>query len=81
MAARGRSALTLAATLASSAALVVAAFLTVDGAGCDDPGRLVAQPDGSTVLVGGCVAAEDLVVPGAPLPTDVPAPAGDGLRP
>ncbi|GAB2930280.1 hypothetical protein GCM10027047_28510 [Rhodococcus aerolatus] len=74
----------LAATVATSAALVAGAFATVAGAGCDDPGRLVARSDGSAVLVGGCVAADDLVVPGAPLPAPAaadPASPGDVLRP
>lgn len=78
-----RSTAALVATVATSVALVVAAFVTVAGAGCDDPGRLVARSDGSTVLVGGCVAAADLVVPGAALPPGDAAPgaAGDVLRP
>ena len=40
---------------------------TVLDAGCPDPGRLVVGADGVVELVGGCVRAGDLVVPGAPL--------------
>jgi hypothetical protein len=79
---RTRSTAALLATAVASAVLVGAAFATVAGAGCADPGRLVTRADGSTVLVGGCVAATDLVVPGAPLPPEQQGPAtGDVLRP
>jgi len=42
---------------------------SVLGAGCPDPGRLVTRTDGTLELVGGCISAGDLVVPGAPLST------------
>lgn len=64
-----RSSLSLILTVAVVAALVTAAILTVRTAGCDDPGRLVARSDGTVQVQGGCVAAGDLVVPGAPLST------------
>lgn len=75
--------LTLVSSLAVSAALIGAAFFTVQRAGCDDPGRLVARADGVVQLVGGCVAPGDLVVPGAlvsPAPASTVVP-GPGLRP
>jgi hypothetical protein len=45
-----------------AAALTAVAFATAKGAGCDDPGRYELQGEGY-VLVGGCVAPGDLVVP------------------
>ncbi len=60
---------TLVATLAVTAGMATAAVLTVLDAGCPDPGRLVVGADGVVELVGGCVRAGDLVVPGAPLTT------------
>lgn len=60
-----------------AAALTVIAVLTVRGAGCDDPGRYEVR-GGGYELVGGCVAAGDIVVsePTSALPAtqlDVPA--------
>jgi hypothetical protein len=66
------------APLLVAAVLTAIAVFTVNGAGCDDPGRyeLVA---GEYRLVGGCIAPGDIVVPDpkpAPLPPAVPtAPA------
>ena len=74
--ARARTTAALVATVAASAALVAGAFVSVAGAGCADQGRLVTAPDGSVTLVGGCVGAADLVVPGTPVPRQAdPAPA------
>lgn len=75
-----RSPVALVSSVAVSAALVVAAFLTVQQAGCSDPGHLVTRADGTVQLVGGCIAPGDLVVPGAPLPPP-PAPAAPGVQP
>ncbi|MCY7344540.1 MAG: hypothetical protein LH603_22545 [Pseudonocardia sp.] len=50
------------APLLVAAALAAVAVATAQGAGCDDPGRYEAAGDGY-VLVGGCVAPGDLVVP------------------
>lgn len=49
------------APLLAAVALVGVALATVRGAGCDDPGYL-APVDGGYELVGGCVAAGDLLV-------------------
>ena len=59
------------APLVVAAALAAVAVATVRGAGCDDPGYL-APVDGGYALVGGCIAAGDLLVA-----EPVPAPAGD----
>lgn len=53
--------LRLLAPLVAAAALAAVAVATVHGAGCDDPGYL-APVDGGYELVGGCVAAGDLLV-------------------
>jgi hypothetical protein len=58
-----------------AAALTAGAFATAKGAGCDDPGRYELQGEGY-VLVGGCVAPGDLLVP-APAPPAQPADAAD----
>jgi hypothetical protein len=50
------------APLLVAAALAVVAVVTVEQAGCDDPGRYELRADGYE-LVGGCVAPGDLVVP------------------
>ncbi len=66
------------APLFVAAVLTAIAVVTVQSAGCDDPGRyeLVA---GGYELVGGCIAPGDIVVPApAPKPvhpTDATAPA------
>lgn len=75
------STLALASSLAVAAGLIGAAFLTVQHAGCDDPGHFVTRA-GVVELVGGCVAAGDLVVPGAPAgPATTTAPPAQGVRP
>ncbi|MDL5157446.1 hypothetical protein [Actinomycetospora termitidis] len=56
----------LVAPLVVAAALTGAAVLTVEGAGCDDPGRLVSTQHGP-VFVGGCKVPA-LVTPGHPAP-------------
>jgi hypothetical protein len=70
--------LRLLAPLLAAAALAAMAVATVRGAGCDDPGYY-ALVDGGYELVGGCLAAGDLLVPGAepqgPVPAEVGAPA------
>ncbi len=55
----------LVAPLLVAAALAAVAVGAVRSAGCDDPGyyELV---DGGYELVGGCIAAGDLVAPGPP---------------
>ncbi|WP_300009119.1 hypothetical protein [Pseudonocardia sp.] len=67
--------LRLLAPLLAAGALAAMAVATVRGAGCDDPGYY-APIDGGYELVGGCVAAGDLLVPSSPTepPTDVGAP-------
>jgi hypothetical protein len=63
-----------------AAALAAVAVATANAAGCDEPGRYELGPDGYE-LVGGCIAAGDLVVPepvppAQPVDTDA-APAKD----
>ncbi len=68
----------LAATAAVAAMLTGAAAITVDQAGCDEPGTWVFTAEGPQ-LVGGCLDSEDLPVappPGAPGSAE-PAPIGD----
>ena len=62
------------APLLVAAVLTAIAVVTVDEAGCDEPGHyeLVA---GAYELVGGCIAPGDIVVP-APVPVP-PRPAED----
>jgi hypothetical protein len=50
------------APLAVAAVLAGIAVVTVQGAGCDDPGRYVPVAGGYE-LIGGCVAPGDIVVP------------------
>jgi hypothetical protein len=57
--------------LLAAAGLAVLAVVSVRTAGCDDPGRYEALPDGTFALIGGCLEPGDLVVP---LPDPVPAP-------
>ncbi len=68
----------LAATAAVAAMLTGAAAVTVDQAGCDEPGTWVFNAEGPQ-LVGGCLDSEDLPVvppPAEPGPAQ-PAPLGD----
>lgn len=66
------------ATVATAALLSGAAAVTVQRAGCDEPGRYVQVGD-RVELVGGCLEPGDLPV--GPAPTvDDPAPDG-ALRP
>jgi len=58
------------APLLLAAALTALAVTTVQGAGCDDPGHYEPGPDGTWVLVGGCVEPGDLVVAPPPAVTD-----------
>lgn len=64
--------------LLAAAALAAVALATVQAAGCDDPGRYERAGAGY-VLVGGCIAPGDIVVPQpapqVPAPTDTDAPA------
>lgn len=63
--------------LLAAAGLAVLAVVSIRTAGCDDPGRYEALPDGTFALVGGCLEPGDLVVPPtdpAPEPVAVPAP-------
>jgi hypothetical protein len=50
------------APLLVAAVLAGAAVVTVQHAGCNDPGHYVLAADGY-VLVGGCIAPGDIVVP------------------
>jgi hypothetical protein len=50
------------APLLVAAALAAIAVATVQGAGCDDPGRYELGSNGYE-LVGGCIAPGDIVVP------------------
>jgi hypothetical protein len=61
------------APLLVAAALAGIAVITVQGAGCDDPGRYELAADGYE-LVGGCIAPGDIVVP---VPAPQPPVAGD----
>ncbi len=63
--------------LLGAAALAVIAVVTVRGAGCDDPGHYERLGDGYE-LVGGCIAAGDIVLPAVPSP---PAPLPPDARP
>jgi hypothetical protein len=58
------------APLLVAAALTAIAVFTAANAGCDDPGRYELV-DGEYRLVGGCIAAGDIVVP-APRPVQLP---------
>ncbi|MBA3906754.1 MAG: hypothetical protein H0X35_08755 [Pseudonocardiales bacterium] len=51
------------APLLVATVLALAAVLTVQRAACADPGRYVAVGSGDYVLVGGCIAPGDIVVP------------------
>ncbi|HEY0815001.1 MAG TPA: hypothetical protein VGE11_17150 [Pseudonocardia sp.] len=58
------------APLLVATVLALAAVFTVQHAACTDPGRYVSVGDGDYVLVGGCLAPGDIVVPDrAPTPT------------
>jgi len=57
------------APLLVATVLALAAVFTVQHAACADPGRYVSLGDGDYVLVGGCIAPGDIVVPDrAPTP-------------
>jgi len=65
------------APLLVAAVLAGVAVVTVQHAGCSDPGRYVASPTGY-VLVGGCIAPGDIVVKtpvAPPVVSDADAPA------
>lgn len=51
--------------LLAAAVLGTLAIVTVEQAGCADPGHYVAVPGGYE-LVGGCLSPDDLVVPAVP---------------
>ncbi|MEJ2867445.1 hypothetical protein WCD74_06685 [Actinomycetospora sp. OC33-EN08] len=68
----------LIAPLVVAAALTGAAVLTVEGAGCDDPGRLVPTLHGP-VFVGGC-GVPALVTPGHPVPHGTAEDEADARR-
>jgi hypothetical protein len=63
------------APLLVATVLALVAVFTVQHAACADPGRYVPVGGGGYVLVGGCVAPGDIVVP------DRPAPADDAAAP
>lgn len=69
--------LRLAAPLLAAAALAAVAVATVQGAGCADPGRYQPLAGGGYELVGGCLAAGDLLVVDPEQPGVVPATAED----
>ena len=63
--------------LLAAAGLAALAVVSIRTAGCADPGRYEALPDGTFALVGGCLEPGDLVVPApgpAPVAPEVPAP-------
>jgi hypothetical protein len=66
------------APLLVAAVLAAVAVATVEGAGCDDPGRYELGVNGYE-LVGGCIAPGDLIVPEPvqqpPAPTNPGTPA------
>jgi hypothetical protein len=63
------------APLLVAAVLAAIAVVTVESAGCDDPGRY--EPvAGGYQLVGGCIAPGDIVLP-EPAPVATPLPAAD----
>lgn len=65
------------APLLVAAVLTAIAVVTVESAGCDDPGHY--EPvAGGYELVGGCIAPGDILVPG---PDPLPAPAADDAAP
>ncbi|MBW0136535.1 hypothetical protein [Pseudonocardia abyssalis] len=64
------------APLLAAAVLAAVAVATVRDAGCDEPGYL-AQVDGGYELVGGCIAAGDLLVADPPPPAPVVGEAAD----
>ncbi|GAA4705528.1 hypothetical protein GCM10023215_51880 [Pseudonocardia yuanmonensis] len=51
--------------LLAAAVLGTLAIVTVEQAGCTDPGHYVPVPGGYE-LVGGCLSPDDLVIPAAP---------------
>lgn len=62
------------APLLVAVALAAVAVATVQGAGCDDPGRYEPAATGY-VLVGGCIAPGDIVLPDpAPRPPAIADP-------
>ena len=61
------------APLLAAAVLTAAAVATVQRAGCSDPGHYERSADGY-VLVGGCIAPGDLVIPDR-APATVPIPS------
>lgn len=63
------------APLLAAAALAAVAVATVQGAGCDEPGYYV-PVEGGFELVGGCVAAGDLLV-AEPEPLPPPPKGGE----
>jgi hypothetical protein len=65
------------APLLAAALLTAVAVTVAERAGCDEPGHYELDPNGpGYVLVGGCIAPGDIVVP-APQPAPHPVP-GDG---
>lgn len=66
--------LRMVAPLLVAATLAVVAVATARTAGCDEPGRYEASAEGY-VLVGGCVAPGDFVLPDLP----PPPPAASGV--
>lgn len=59
LAAGSTGALSLIAGITSAAALMGAAFLTVENSGCTDPGQYI-RHDSHVELVGGCVDGSEL---------------------
>ncbi|MDT7585976.1 MAG: hypothetical protein QOE32_3526 [Pseudonocardiales bacterium] len=68
-------------SLLVAAAMAAIAFITVQQAGCPNPGQYVARGDGYE-LVGGCVEPNDLPIAPDAVPAPQPAPdARSPLRP
>ncbi len=63
------------APLLVATVLALVAVFTVRHAACADPGRYVPAGGGGYVLVGGCVAAGDIVVPDRTAPDNGSAPS------
>ncbi len=67
------------APLLVAVVLAAVAVLTVVRAGCPDPGRFEAVAGGYQ-LVGGCLRADDLVVPAPAAPQTPPSSGMDAAR-
>jgi hypothetical protein len=76
----GGSRWSIAVSLIVAAAMATIALITVQRAGCDDPGHYVLRGSGYE-LVGGCVEPGDLPVASAPAPSQANSDRGTPVRP